>query len=92
MRSLTLDKWEPTLLHFFLSVGNERANARTYAAVVPAEQARPVESCDHATREAWISAKYREKKFVPAIPAGQTKQTLVGALHKAVLAGELEST
>ena len=92
MRSLTLDKWEPTLLHFLTTVGNEKANSLVWAAAVPAEQHRPPETTDWLGREAWILAKYRDKKFVPPLPFGQTKQSLVPFLHKAVLNCELDRT
>lgn len=88
VRSLTLDKWEPSLLNFLISIGNERLNSSVWASMVPADQTRPGEGPDWIGREAWILAKYRDKKFIP--PTAATKEQMVVALHTAVKEGELD--
>lgn len=89
MRSLTLDKWEPSLLYFLISVGNERVNSGIWSATATEQQLnKPGEATDWLGREALILAKYREKKFVP--PTTSTKEQLLVALHSSVAEGQLD--
>ncbi|XP_046391435.1 arf-GAP with coiled-coil, ANK repeat and PH domain-containing protein 2 [Ischnura elegans] len=63
VRSLTLDAWEPEILKVMAELGNEIVN-RAYEADVPADFARATPNCAGNIREAWIKAKYVERRFV----------------------------
>nr|XP_055223332.1 arf-GAP with coiled-coil, ANK repeat and PH domain-containing protein 1 isoform X2 [Gorilla gorilla gorilla]XP_055223333.1 arf-GAP with coiled-coil, ANK repeat and PH domain-containing protein 1 isoform X2 [Gorilla gorilla gorilla] len=56
VRSLTLDSWEPELVKIY--------EARVEAMAVK----KPGPSCSRQEKEAWIHAKYVEKKFLTKLP------------------------
>lgn len=65
VRSMTLDtkSWEPELLWFMRSVGNEAFNS-VFEAELPPEIAKPRKSADREKREKYIKQKYVEREFV----------------------------
>eukprot|EP01105_Mastigella_eilhardi_P025869 TRINITY_DN71_c0_g2_i1.p1 TRINITY_DN71_c0_g2~~TRINITY_DN71_c0_g2_i1.p1 ORF type:complete len:1096 (+),score=218.72 TRINITY_DN71_c0_g2_i1:104-3391(+) len=64
VRSLNLDVkvWEPELLAFMKAVGNELSNS-VYEKTLPPNQ-KIAAKCDRASRENYIAAKYKERKWV----------------------------
>ncbi|GAB0089874.1 PH domain-containing protein [Sergentomyia squamirostris] len=70
VRSLTLDAWEPEIIKVMTELGNGVVN-RIYEANTDSCQnvQRATENCDIAVREAWIKAKYVEKRFVASLPS-----------------------
>ncbi|XP_034665816.1 arf-GAP with coiled-coil, ANK repeat and PH domain-containing protein 2 isoform X1 [Drosophila subobscura] len=72
VRSLTLDAWETENVKVMMELGNEVVN-RIYEARVgdDCELKRPTEQCEIGVREAWIKAKYVERRFVCAMPKPQ---------------------
>lgn len=66
VRSLTLDAWEPEIVKVMMELGNQIVN-RVYEARVDVAVQRATENCDDSVREAWIKAKYVEKRFVLSI-------------------------
>lgn len=67
VRSLTLDAWEPEIIKVMMELGNQIVN-RVYEARVDESVQRATDNCDDSVREAWIKAKYVEKRFVLPIP------------------------
>ncbi|XP_030152160.1 arf-GAP with coiled-coil, ANK repeat and PH domain-containing protein 1 [Lynx canadensis] len=68
VRSLTLDSWEPELVKLMCELGNVVIN-RIYEARVEAMAVKkPGPSCSRQEKEAWIHAKYVEKKFLTKLP------------------------
>lgn len=63
VRSLTLDAWEPEIVKVMMELGNQIVN-RVYEAKFDGSVQRATEKCDGSVREAWIKAKYIERKFV----------------------------
>nr|CAD7400251.1 unnamed protein product [Timema cristinae] len=63
VRSLTLDAWEPEILKVMAELGNSIVN-KVYEANIPPDFARATPKCHGNIREAWIKAKYVERKFV----------------------------
>ena len=65
VRSLTLDVWEPEILRVMTELGNDVVN-RVYEANIPKDEKteRATDNCEISVREAWIRAKYIDKKFV----------------------------
>lgn len=72
VRSLTLDAWETENVKVMMELGNEVVN-RIYEARVPedCELRKPTEQCEIGVREAWIKAKYVERRFVCGMPKPQ---------------------
>lgn len=72
VRSLTLDAWETENVKVMMELGNEVVN-RIYEARIPedCELRKPTEQCEIGVREAWIKAKYVEKRFVCGMPKPQ---------------------
>ncbi|XP_055687593.1 arf-GAP with coiled-coil, ANK repeat and PH domain-containing protein 2 [Lutzomyia longipalpis] len=67
VRSLTLDAWEPEIIKVMTELGNGVVN-RIYEANADGEDIqRATEDCDIAVREAWIKAKYVERRFVASL-------------------------
>ncbi|XP_075058350.1 arf-GAP with coiled-coil, ANK repeat and PH domain-containing protein 2 isoform X3 [Mixophyes fleayi] len=64
VRSLTLDTWEPELLKVMCELGNDVINSIYEARVDVAGVKKPQNGCQRQEREAYIKAKYVEKKFV----------------------------
>ncbi|XP_037947536.1 arf-GAP with coiled-coil, ANK repeat and PH domain-containing protein 2 isoform X2 [Teleopsis dalmanni] len=69
VRSLTLDAWETENVKVMMELGNDVIN-RIYEARIGehCELKVPTENCEISVREAWIKAKYVEKRFVCAMP------------------------
>ncbi|XP_055377406.1 arf-GAP with coiled-coil, ANK repeat and PH domain-containing protein 2 [Condylostylus longicornis] len=65
VRSLTLDAWEPENVKVMMELGNDIIN-KIYEANYTEESGilQATENCENAIREAYIKAKYIEKKFV----------------------------
>jgi len=65
VRSTTLDKIDPFLLHYFQTVGNTNSNA-IWEAALSGQKARskPDPTASRAMREMWIKAKYQLKSFL----------------------------
>lgn len=63
VRSLTLDAWEPEIVKVMMELGNQIVN-RVYEGRVDESLQRATDHCDDSVREAWIKAKYVEKRFV----------------------------
>ncbi|XP_068153006.1 arf-GAP with coiled-coil, ANK repeat and PH domain-containing protein 2 isoform X1 [Drosophila tropicalis] len=72
VRSLTLDAWETENVKVMMELGNEVVN-RIYEARIPddCELKQPTEQCEIGVREAWIKAKYVERRFVCGMPKPQ---------------------
>lgn len=66
VRSLTLDVWEPEILRVMIELGNEVVN-KVYEGnynSATSDVERATENCEQSIREAWIKAKYIDKRFV----------------------------
>ncbi|XP_067618974.1 arf-GAP with coiled-coil, ANK repeat and PH domain-containing protein 2 isoform X3 [Eurosta solidaginis] len=72
VRSLTLDAWETENVKVMMELGNNVVN-RIYEARIGenCELRAATENCEISVREAWIKAKYVEKRFVCAMPKPQ---------------------
>lgn len=77
VRSLTLDAWEPEIIKVMMELGNQVVN-NIYEARVDDAVQRATEKCDSGVREAWIKAKYIERRFV--LPIGEP-MTIVSDEH-----------
>uniref|UniRef100_A0A6B2E9M9 Putative gtpase activating protein n=1 Tax=Phlebotomus kandelakii TaxID=1109342 RepID=A0A6B2E9M9_9DIPT len=66
VRSLTLDAWEPEIIKVMTELGNGVVN-RIYEATADGGLERATENCEISVREAWIKAKYVEKRFVASL-------------------------
>ncbi|XP_076750552.1 centaurin beta 1A [Xylocopa sonorina] len=64
VRSLTLDDWEPEILKVMAELGNTVVNNVYEALPIPPNIIRATPKCNGNIREAWIRAKYVERKFV----------------------------
>lgn len=65
VRSLTLDVWEPEILRVMIELGNDVIN-RVYEANTAKVNRfdRATDNCEISVREAWIKAKYIDRRFV----------------------------
>ncbi|XP_017103492.1 arf-GAP with coiled-coil, ANK repeat and PH domain-containing protein 2 isoform X2 [Drosophila bipectinata] len=72
VRSLTLDAWETENVKVMMELGNEVIN-KIYEARVGenCDLRQPTEQCGIGVREAWIKAKYVERRFVCGMPKPQ---------------------
>ncbi|XP_070249719.1 arf-GAP with coiled-coil, ANK repeat and PH domain-containing protein 1 isoform X1 [Myotis yumanensis] len=68
VRSLTLDSWEPELVKLMCELGNVVINQIYEARVEAMAVKKPGPSCSRQEKEAWIHAKYVEKKFLTKLP------------------------
>ncbi|KAB1264956.1 Arf-GAP with coiled-coil; ANK repeat and PH domain-containing protein 1 [Camelus dromedarius] len=68
VRSLTLDSWEPELVKLMCQLGNVVMNQIYEARVEAMAVKKPGPSCSRQEKEAWIHAKYVEKKFLTKLP------------------------
>eukprot|EP00794_Sanderia_malayensis_P015119 gene15119-16675_t len=66
VRSITLDDWEPESIKLMSELGNRVVND-VYEAKDDVEMIKPDVSSTRAEREAWIRAKYVEKRFTSKI-------------------------
>ncbi|KAM3920839.1 arf-GAP with coiled-coil, ANK repeat and PH domain-containing protein 3 isoform 3-T3 [Leptodactylus fuscus] len=64
VRSLTLDSWEPELLKLMCELGNSTINQIYEAKCEQLGLKKPTPGCSRQDKEAWIKAKYVEKKFL----------------------------
>ncbi|KAG7221666.1 hypothetical protein INR49_000033, partial [Caranx melampygus] len=64
VRSLTLDSWEPELLKLMCELGNSVINHIYEGSYQEQGLKKPVPSSSRQEKEAWIKAKYVEKKFL----------------------------
>nr|XP_057941343.1 arf-GAP with coiled-coil, ANK repeat and PH domain-containing protein 3 isoform X1 [Doryrhamphus excisus] len=80
VRSLTLDSWEPELLKLMCELGNSVIN-HIYQGSYQEQQGvkKPTPSSSRQEKEAWIKAKYVEKKFVKKLTS---MQVLVNSQRK----------
>ncbi|XP_051023413.1 arf-GAP with coiled-coil, ANK repeat and PH domain-containing protein 1 isoform X1 [Acomys russatus] len=68
VRSLNLDSWEPELVKLMCELGNVVINQIYEARVEAMAVKKPGPSCSRQEKEAWIHAKYVEKKFLTKLP------------------------
>ncbi|XP_059218799.1 arf-GAP with coiled-coil, ANK repeat and PH domain-containing protein 2 isoform X2 [Stomoxys calcitrans] len=69
VRSLTLDAWETENVKVMMELGNAVVNRIYEARIGENSELKPAtENCEIAVREAWIKAKYVEKRFVCGMP------------------------
>ncbi|XP_040059697.2 arf-GAP with coiled-coil, ANK repeat and PH domain-containing protein 3 isoform X2 [Gasterosteus aculeatus] len=64
VRSLTLDSWEPELLKLMCELGNTVINHIYEGACKELRAKKPRPSSSRQEKEAWIKAKYVEKRFL----------------------------
>lgn len=64
VRSLTLDSWEPELLKLMCELGNGVINHIYEGSYQEQGLKKPIPSSSRQEKEAWIRAKYVEKKFL----------------------------
>ncbi|KAM9785730.1 LOW QUALITY PROTEIN: arf-GAP with coiled-coil, ANK repeat and PH domain-containing protein 3-like [Neosynchiropus ocellatus] len=64
VRSLTLDSWEPELLKLMCELGNSVINHIYEGSCADVALKRPQPTSSRQEKEAWIKAKYVEKKFL----------------------------
>uniref|UniRef100_A0A336N3D1 CSON010356 protein n=1 Tax=Culicoides sonorensis TaxID=179676 RepID=A0A336N3D1_CULSO len=76
VRSLKLDVWEPEVLRVLFELGNDTIN-QIYESYIPndCDLEKATDNCDRATREAWIRAKYIDKRFVTPLQFGESTLT-----------------
>lgn len=79
VRSLTLDAWEPEIIKVMMELGNQVVN-NIYEARVDDSIQRATEKCDSSIREAWIKAKYIERRFVLPLSEPSTVSSTSTAL------------
>ncbi|KAM6982619.1 arf-GAP with coiled-coil, ANK repeat and PH domain-containing protein 3-like isoform 1-T1 [Tautogolabrus adspersus] len=64
VRSLTLDSWEPELLKLMCELGNSVINHIYEGSYQEQGLKKPLPNSSRQEKEAWIKAKYVEKKFL----------------------------
>ncbi|XP_048811436.1 arf-GAP with coiled-coil, ANK repeat and PH domain-containing protein 2 isoform X3 [Lagopus muta] len=69
VRSLTLDSWEPELLKLMCELGNDVINRIYEAKLEKVGVKKPQPGSQRQEKEAYIKAKYVERKFVEKQPA-----------------------
>uniref|UniRef100_A0A8D3BJA2 Arf-GAP with coiled-coil, ANK repeat and PH domain-containing protein n=1 Tax=Scophthalmus maximus TaxID=52904 RepID=A0A8D3BJA2_SCOMX len=72
VRSLTLDSWEPELLKLMCELGNSVINHIYEGSYQEQGLKKPLPSSSRQEKEAWIKAKYVEKKFLKKSVGGTT--------------------
>ncbi|XP_062889329.1 arf-GAP with coiled-coil, ANK repeat and PH domain-containing protein 3 [Mobula hypostoma] len=68
VRSLTLDSWEPELLKLMCELGNNTINHIYEGRCGEQGLKKPQPNNTRQQKEAWIKAKYVEKKFLKKLP------------------------
>ncbi|KAM7363974.1 centaurin beta 1A isoform 1-T1 [Cochliomyia hominivorax] len=69
VRSLTLDAWETENVKVMMELGNAVVNRIYESRIGENCELKPAtENCEISVREAWIKAKYVEKRFVCGMP------------------------
>uniref|UniRef100_A0A3Q3IFU1 Arf-GAP with coiled-coil, ANK repeat and PH domain-containing protein n=1 Tax=Monopterus albus TaxID=43700 RepID=A0A3Q3IFU1_MONAL len=76
VRSLTLDSWEPELLKLMCELGNSVINHIYEGSYQQQGLKKPLPSSSRQEKEAWIKAKYVEKKFLKKL--GSTERLING--------------
>uniref|UniRef100_A0A8C1UWK1 Arf-GAP with coiled-coil, ANK repeat and PH domain-containing protein n=1 Tax=Cyprinus carpio TaxID=7962 RepID=A0A8C1UWK1_CYPCA len=71
VRSLTLDSWEPELLKLMCELGNSIINHIYEGSYEEQGLKKPGPSSSRQEKEAWIKAKYVEKKFLKKMMTGE---------------------
>ncbi|KAG7477679.1 hypothetical protein MATL_G00072250 [Megalops atlanticus] len=71
VRSLTLDSWEPELLKLMCELGNRTVNQIYEGTCEELGLKKPGPSSSRQEKEAWIKAKYVEKKFLKKMAGGE---------------------
>ncbi|KAG7274605.1 hypothetical protein CRUP_029246, partial [Coryphaenoides rupestris] len=71
VRSLTLDSWEPELLKLMCELGNSVINHIYEGSCQQQGLKKPLPSSSRQEKEAWIKAKYVEKKFLKTLGSAQ---------------------
>ncbi|XP_076131904.1 arf-GAP with coiled-coil, ANK repeat and PH domain-containing protein 3 [Alosa pseudoharengus] len=71
VRSLTLDSWEPELLKLMCELGNSIINHIYEGTCEEQGLRKPGPNSTRQEKEAWIKAKYVEKKFLKKMVAGE---------------------
>ncbi|XP_069774855.1 arf-GAP with coiled-coil, ANK repeat and PH domain-containing protein 3 [Narcine bancroftii] len=71
VRSLTLDSWEPELLKLMCELGNTTINHIYEVRCGEYGLKKPQPSSARQQKEAWIKAKYVERKFLKKLPNGE---------------------
>uniref|UniRef100_A0AAQ4QF09 Arf-GAP with coiled-coil, ANK repeat and PH domain-containing protein n=1 Tax=Gasterosteus aculeatus aculeatus TaxID=481459 RepID=A0AAQ4QF09_GASAC len=79
VRSLTLDSWEPELLKLMCELGNGVINHIYEGSYQEQGLKKPLPSSSRQEKEAWIKAKYVEKKFLKKL--GST-EILINGVRK----------
>ncbi|XP_029101956.1 arf-GAP with coiled-coil, ANK repeat and PH domain-containing protein 3 isoform X1 [Scleropages formosus] len=72
VRSLTLDSWEPELLKLMCELGNSIINHIYEGSCEELGLKKPGPSSSRQEKEAWIKAKYVEKRFLKKMAGGET--------------------
>eukprot|EP01135_Chromosphaera_perkinsii_P004641 Nk52_evm34s292 gene=Nk52_evmTU34s292 len=87
VKSLTLDNWEPEQLKLMMSFGNGIFNS-VYESRLDSDEGymKPTKNADRATRERFILAKYKEKRFI--VIEDTEKETLGKSLFDACEKGD----
>ncbi|XP_078281330.1 arf-GAP with coiled-coil, ANK repeat and PH domain-containing protein 3 isoform X3 [Rhinoraja longicauda] len=71
VRSLTLDSWEPELLKLMCELGNNTMNHIYEGKCEEQGLKKPQPNSTRQQKEAWIKAKYVEKKFLKKLPTAE---------------------
>uniref|UniRef100_A0A8C5BKT1 Arf-GAP with coiled-coil, ANK repeat and PH domain-containing protein n=1 Tax=Gadus morhua TaxID=8049 RepID=A0A8C5BKT1_GADMO len=71
VRSLTLDSWEPELLKLMCELGNSVINHIYEGSYQQMGLKKPLPTSSRQEKEAWIKAKYVEKKFLKKLGCTQ---------------------
>eukprot|EP01102_Stenamoeba_stenopodia_P012027 TRINITY_DN3748_c0_g2_i1.p1 TRINITY_DN3748_c0_g2~~TRINITY_DN3748_c0_g2_i1.p1 ORF type:complete len:715 (-),score=158.71 TRINITY_DN3748_c0_g2_i1:184-2328(-) len=78
IRSLTLDKWEPQIFQLLKYMGNNAVN-KIYESNITPPYTKLQPTADRQQREAFITLKYKDKKFVE--PSKASKETLSSDIY-----------
>ncbi|XP_053705329.1 arf-GAP with coiled-coil, ANK repeat and PH domain-containing protein 3 isoform X2 [Synchiropus splendidus] len=71
VRSLTLDSWEPELLKLMCELGNSVINHIYEGSCADHGLKKPLPTSSRQEKEAWIKAKYVEKKFLKKLGSSE---------------------
>lgn len=75
VRSVRLDKWNPSQVNFIAATGNLKANV-TWEHTIPASLERITPNSTRKQRETWLKLKYIDGRFkkdyvAPEVPSGE---------------------
>ncbi|GAM29196.1 hypothetical protein SAMD00019534_123720 [Acytostelium subglobosum LB1] len=71
VRSVTMDKWEPSTLNFFQTMGNSRSNS-IWEHSIPFDRSKPQPNDSMDVREKFIRDKYQLRLFMERKPISGT--------------------